>query len=134
MWQFNDMGAMLWHHSEFYLFYYSIFLFMCFQIDEFILFFMPVFLTSWFPPCAPGACAAVRITWLAFAKKHHPGHFSSQSFYFSLSGYSVISVIGFTKMHRLPPLLPPKACPKKQNKLHLPVQNNGPMIGVIGLT
>ena len=30
---------------------------------------MPVFLTSWFPPCAPGTCAAVPITWPEFAKK-----------------------------------------------------------------
>jgi hypothetical protein len=42
---------------------------MSFRIDKFILFFMPVFLTSWFPPCAPGTCAAVPITWPEFAKK-----------------------------------------------------------------
>ena len=53
---------------------------MCFQIDEFLLFFMAVFLTSWFPFCAPGTCAAVQITWPEFAKKHpfffHPSHFT----------------------------------------------------------
>ena len=25
MWQFDDIGAMLWHYSEFYLFYFSVF-------------------------------------------------------------------------------------------------------------
>jgi hypothetical protein len=53
---------------------------MCFQIDEFLLFFMAVFLTSWFPLCAQCTCAAVRITWPEFAKKTS-SHFSSQSFY-----------------------------------------------------
>ena len=41
---------------------------------------MPVFLSSWSPPCAPGTCAAVPITWPVLAKRTSR-HFSSQSFY-----------------------------------------------------
>ena len=89
LWQFDDLGGMLYGTILNSTILLQCILFMCFLIDDFTLFCMPVFLSSWSPPCAPGTCAAVPITWPEFAKK------TSRSFFIPvmllhLSGYSVL--------------------------------------------